>query len=593
MSGINILDNNNIDIFANTIMKEPNTSNQENEENNVYNDIQKYEMNNERNKMKLSLRKKRLDEKLFYKRKIEYINSILSKDSDTFHFENFIVLDEPFTELISRLDEEYKDQNRLKLLLKKICYVIRERCKKSDTILIEKIFNFTVDDLIENHWIDNLYQLILKYLKNSEMMELITRILYLSSVFMLQNYSNNNNELYDQNGKVNINGYFISADKYIDVYNKIFEVYIKENNKIIIQFMTIFIAEIAENEKSNQDNLYISGTLNYIIDSIDFEKDELQLLDTKIWCLSKFELDAKFDMDLDLALKIQKVYINLFLNQKKFNLYEGMNKEMDQNNIFYNFLKLIENTSFCTQIAYIENLLKYNILEFLMDNVNINNQNMLSIIIYIFINLTNAETSQLKRFIDIGVVKFMENIILDKNICEFLKNNALITINNLLYDSQLWNRVLYDQGIIKIFCVILNDKNISPNIFSEICYGIYNVLPFCDFNDLKIIIDHYFIIQLICQAMKNILLNDKSFEINHFSIFESIILKLMENYLIYDDLKEDFLVKFGSVNGIEIIDQIINKCNYIDINNYKQNENDDIKDILKMAEIIRDKAIKV
>ena len=593
MSGINILDNNNINIFSNTIMKEPNTSNQENEENNVYNDIQKYEMNNERNKMKLSLRKKRLDEKLFYKRKIEYINSTLSKDSDTFHFENFIVLDEPFTELISRLDEEYKDQNRLKLLLKKICYVIRERCKKSDTILIEKIFNFTVNDLIENHWIDNLYQLILNYLKNSEIMELITRILYLSSVFMLQNYSNNNNELYDQNGKVNINGYFISADKYIDVYNKIFEVYIKENNKIIIQFMTIFITEIAENEKSNQDNLYISGTLNYIIDSIDFEKDELQLLDTKIWCLSKFELDAKFDIDLDLALKIQKVYINLFLNQKKFNLYEGMNKEMDQNNIFYNFLKLIENTSFCTQIAYIENLLKYNILEFLMDNVNINNQNMLSIIIYIFINLTNAETSQLKRFIDIGVVKFMENIILDKNICEFLKNNALITINNLLYDSQLWNRVLYDQGIIKIFCVILNDKNISPNIFSEICYGIYNVLPFCDFNDLKIIIDHYFIIQLICQAMKNILLNDKSFETNHYSIFESIILKLMENYLIYDDLKEDFLVKFGSVNGIEIIDQIINKCNYIDINNYKQNENDDIKDILKMAEIIRDKAIKV
>jgi hypothetical protein len=93
--------------------------------------------------------------------------------------------------------------------------------------------------------------------------------------------------------------------------------------------------------------------------------------------------------------------------------------------------------------------------------------------------------------------------------------------------------------------------------------------------------------------MKNILLNDKSFETNHYSIFESIILKLMENYLIYDDLKEDILVKFGSVNGIEIIDQIINKCNYIDINNYKQNENDEIKDILKMAEIIRDKAIKV
>ena len=115
-----------------------------------------------------------------------------------------------------------------------------------------------------------------------------------------------------------------------------------------------------------------------------------------------------------LSLKIQKVYIELYLNEAKFGLYEGMNETMDECNIFYNFLKLIENTSYFTEVAYFESLLKSNILEFLMDNCNNKNPKMTKITLLILVNLTNADTVLLKRLIDIGILKFLTNILMDK-----------------------------------------------------------------------------------------------------------------------------------------------------------------------------------
>jgi hypothetical protein len=171
--------------------------------------------------------------------------------------------------------------------------------------------------------------------------------------------------LYDDEGHLNKNGYFISSDKYIDIYNKLFDVYIKEKNDSIIFNLTVFIANLADGEPVNQENLYLSNTLKYIINTVDIEKDTQKFLDIKIWCIGKFELKDKFPIERDLALKIQKIYIEIFLNQYKFNLFDGINEYMDENNFFFNFLKLIENSCNYTEVDYVENLLKSNILEFL------------------------------------------------------------------------------------------------------------------------------------------------------------------------------------------------------------------------------------
>ena len=587
----------NADISSDIYMKEPNENNQNIFQNDDFKENELVQMNQERYKTKLTLRKKKLTEKLSQKRNIDYLNSTqlinitlntMQNNTIQFNFEKIVKLNESFEDLISKLSTELKDEEKITKLLTKIIIIIEQRIKSESykTKLIGNIYDFKAQVLPENKLIEKLYQLILIYMKDAEIMELITRLLYLSTLFINIFSVKEDSGLLDQYGRLNKNGYFLSSDKYIDIYNKIFEIYIKEKNKKIIYFMVIFIANIAENEKGNQEDLCTSGTLNYVINSIDIENDNLHELDMKIWCLSKFDLGEKYNIDLELSLKIQKIYIEIYLNQSKYNLIDKINETMDENNFFYNFLKVIENLSYCIQVGYVEVLYKSNILEFLMDNVNNENQVMINMIIGIFSNLTNADTCLLKRLIDIGGLKFLVNILLDKNINNEIRGSTMVSINNLLNEPLLWNKVLFDHNLLKIFCVLLKDKNLDQIIFSEICYGIDIILPFCDTDNLKIIIDEYYIIQLLCVAMKNIIENNKSIFPNYCSIFINLIFKfLLEDN---DSLKEDIIFKFKSINGIELIDQIFSKCNEMDTNCLSKEEKHDIENIFNVGQIIKD-----
>ena len=580
----------NSDIFANNIFI-PNDINQNNSQNNSYKDNQLNQINEDRYKMRLTLRKKKLEENLAKSRKIDFFNNINNNSNNVkINTEKFIILNESFTNLISQIAIEYHDEIKLKILLEKIKIILNERCKNKNTELIGKRYQFTVDDLYKNNWIEKFYELILIYLKNSEIMELIILILYLSSEF-IKYFSENDNLLIDNNSQLNKNGYFISSDKYIDLYNKILDMYIKEKNDRIIYFMIFFISNIVEEDKGNQESLFISGTLNYIINSIDIEKDTSLEIDAKIWCIGKFDLEEKYNINLDLTLKIQNIYVELFLNQEKFNLFDGINKEMDENNIFYNFLKLIDNTSYCTQVAYIETLLKSNILEFLMDNINNENKEIINIILDTYINLTTAETSLLNRLIDIGVLKFLVTIVKDKTLNNDIHNKALVSINNLLMEPHLWNKVLFDNQVLKLFCILLQDKNIDKDNFSEICIGLRGILFYLKEDDLKKIVDEYFIIQLTTIAMKNILEANKKLDPSHCLFYLTLIIKYMS--VDYDDIKGNIFFKFQSVGGLELIDQIINRYNDIDITNETKDVKEDIDSILTYTQMIKEASIGI
>ena len=591
---INIFQPNNPDIFSNINIIEPNEKNQN--QNKPYELIQ---MNEERYKTKLSLRKKKLQEKISERRKIEYTNNNIIDTENKFHLKDFIFLNMSFKDLINQMLVDYKEKEKIKNLLLKMCNVLKERINSEGITLIGNIYNFNMNDFIENNWINNLYQIIILYLKDPDIIVIISRLLCYSSDFFnkdVVNENNNINLLYDKTDHLNRCGYFISSDKYIDLYNKLFDIYLKEKKEIneeIIYHLVFFIGNLALNEPDNQENLYISRTLNYILDSVDMEKDSNVLIDVKIWCLSKFNLKEKFLIDLDLSLKIQKIYIELFMNQFKFNLFDGINRDMNEDNIFYNFLELIVNSTNCTEVDYVQNLIKSNILEFLMDNINNKSTKMILSILYIFLNLTNAETSLLNRLINIGLIQFFKNIFSDKTLDKEIYNVAIISINNLLNEPQLWNKVLLDGGILKIFCVWLKDKNIDANFFNEICFGIYSVLPFCNKENLEKILDEYFIIQLTCEAMKNILLNYKYISPEYFVVFISLINQILMNVDNDYNLKENILVKFGSVNGIEIIEQIISRLNEMDYTTFTKKENEDIKKTIELAELIRNNFNKV
>ena len=566
-----------IDIFGNSSM---NNKNEDNSNTKIF--------NAERYETKLSLRKKKINQTLLNRRKIEEENL----ENKLFQFDKFIPLNISFTELISKIAEEYKDEKKIIILLNKISCIIEKkyRLEESGTTLKNNICNFTPNDLIENNWAENLYILTQMYYNSEKVILYISRIL-LFSCLLTNEYSESSIDekiILDEKDDLNEIGYFISSDKYIDVYNKILEIYLKEDSQISYN-MIIFIGTIAKNNETNQNALYMGGTLKCIIDSIDIQRDSKKILNEKIWCLSNFILFNKYNENLDLTLSIQKIYIDIFLNQNKIELLDGINEEINEENFLYNYLKIIENTSYCTQNIYIENLLKSNILEFLMDNISINIEPFLiRIIIAIFINITNADSSIGKRLVNIGIIKYLLNIIHDKTIDITLRYDSLVPINNLIADSQMWNIILFDQKVIKTFCDMLNDENIDQNIFKEVVTGIKDGITFCSNDALNKLIDEYYIIQSVCKAVKHILLQNKPNQIIHEAIidFSIFILSCLSNNDI--NLINKIIKNFQNIGGEEILENILNIYSNFKIDNYSQDEQKSIKYILDVAEVIKE-----
>ena len=166
-----------------------------------------------------------------------------------------------------------------------------------------------------------------------------------------------------------------------------------------------------------------------------------------------------------------------------------------------------------------------------MDNININNDpSLLEIIIMILRNITTTDLNIEKTLVTL-IVKYLLNIINDKSIDARLHYNSIVPINNLIQDCKLWNFILFDMNVLKIFCNILNYDNINQNLYIEVCYGIEIGLSFCDNHLYNKLIDEYYIIQLICKSFKQILSFNKTQIIKHqvFALFCSFILSCLTN----------------------------------------------------------------
>ena len=152
-------------------------------------------MNEERYKTKLSLRKKKLQEKISERRKIEYTNNNIIDTENKFHLKDFIFLNMSFKDLINQMLVDYKEKEKIKNLLLKMCNVLKERINSEGITLIGNIYNFNMNDFIENNWINNLYQIIILYLKDPDIIVIISRLLCYSSDFFNKDVVNENNNI--------------------------------------------------------------------------------------------------------------------------------------------------------------------------------------------------------------------------------------------------------------------------------------------------------------------------------------------------------------------------------------------------------------
>ena len=538
--------------------------------NKVYN-IERYEM-------KLSLRKKKINEKLLQRRKIDIENY----NNQKFNFDKYIQLNNSFIDLISKMQTESKNEKNLIELITKMSMIVetKHNCKRDN--IVHNIFSFTSDDLINNNLLENIYNLAKMYLLSKEVMLYLTRILLFFCLLIIDDSEDDifNNTLYDEKETLNGTGYFISSDKYIDIYNKILQTYINDKGNIAFNMIN-FIGYIAKNQKNNQKNLFYGGTLKYIIDSINIENEKDRNFEEKIWCLSLFTEDSIYEHNLEFTLKVQSIYIDIFMNQTKFELFRDINKKMDENNFLYNYLQIISNSSTCVKKIYVENLLKSSILETLMDNVINKDPLLINIIVDILMNLTNAEDYLLKRLINIGAVKFLVNIISDKSLPLYLRRPSFIPINNLLSDAQVWQTVLFDHKLIEVMCNILNNNDdIKLEIFIEICFGFQNLLFNCDNENLNKLLDEYFLIHLLCNAMKRIIIrkeNEKQILTSYFHFCSLIMSFLTKDN---NNLINKIIFYFQKYGGNEILDKILNSCKLLDL----ENDNSDIKEVINSIE---------
>ena len=146
----------NSNIFANIFIS--NEINQIPTQNGSNKDSELIQINEDRYKMKLTLRKKKLEENLAKGRNMYLINNL---DNDEFNFEKYIILKDPFTNLISQIELDYKDETKLIILLQKIKFIFQEKLRNKKVNLIENIYQFTAEDLYNNNWIEKFYKLIL------------------------------------------------------------------------------------------------------------------------------------------------------------------------------------------------------------------------------------------------------------------------------------------------------------------------------------------------------------------------------------------------------------------------------------------------
>ena len=235
-----------------------------------------------------------------------------------------------------------------------------------------------------------------------------------------------------------------------------------------------------------------------------------------------------------------------------------------------------------------ENFIKSNLLEYLMDNFINKDKKLLDIVIGIFINITNSDYTLGKRMVNLGLVSFLIKVVTDKTMDIKLRLGIMLCINNFLLDPKLCNLVLFEKKILETFLLLLNEENIDHSLFQEICYGFICSIPNCGNESLNKIIEEYDIIEILLKRMKQILSYENITKITPIQTFLGVILKLFEicdNYLI-EKINKKLLW-----SGIEeILDKILNIFSDIDIENYRnEEEKKEITYLIDMADVIKSK----
>ena len=408
---------------------------------------------NEKRDFLLSLRKKRINSKLNESR-FKYLSknnenqetNKLDMNEQKHEKKNPLIINIKFkfNELLSdKANTEEKYILNLQELIDSISLFVKNYKMKTvsepliESIVIEKIYN----DLM-----------IKKFINNKEILNKVL-VIYSCVVFIYNHFPHTNT----------FKNKFISDIKYINLYISLLD---SKDDEEVIYNIYKFIGLLCQKSSEIMIKLYNDKILDKIIDNNIFD-DNIDIIQIKTWCISLFDINIKYNENINLSLKIQKFYVFVF--------YNFLNKYNCEIELLENFLKVIINLSYCIDAEYINELLNSKILDFLLNSQideNILEENILIVIG----NMSCISNNKILSKLYIESIPFIISILKDNKHNNSIYNLSLWCINNFSYNENICLDIFLQNNFLSIYKNFIDKETLDENIFIEICIGFKNLI---------------------------------------------------------------------------------------------------------------------
>jgi hypothetical protein len=341
-----------------------------------------------------------------------------------------------------------------------------------------------------------------------------------------------------------------------------------------------FIGLLAKDSEDIFNKLYEYKILDHIIDNNKFTNN-IEVIKLKLFCISNFELESRYNEDYSLSLKIQNLYISIF------NDYI-LTKEFEDE-LFKYFVELLDIFSFCTNEIYLQKLLDSKIITFLI-NISEKNNSINRNVLKIIGNMSITSNDEILSRLHKEVIQYLLNIIKDEKSDDFLLGLAIWNINNFLESKNLCSDTFFKNDLISIYKnYILNHDSMNENTFKEICLSYKYLVIFINETKNYVLFQKTNLITLIIEGFR---------KIKYISNLEKTGNNIIEVLCLLFTVNNEYIADFNkftfeSNGGIEYI---FDKINYLFLEQNNKNKDNIIEEynndeigILKIIDFIKKK----
>ncbi len=351
---------------------------------------------------------------------------------------------------------------------------------------------------------------------------------------------------------------YITEDKYIYLFFS----FLNFDSEEIIYNTYKFIGLLAKDSEDIFNKLYEYKILDHIIDNNKFTNN-IEVIKLKLFCISNFELESRYNEDYSLSLKIQNLYISIF------NDYI-LTKEFEDE-LFKYFVELLDIFSFCTNEIYLQKLLDSKIITFLI-NISEKNNSINRNVLKIIGNMSITSNEEILSRLHKEVIQYLLNIIKDEKSDDFLLGLAIWNINNFLESKNLCSDTFFKNDLISIYKnYILNHDSMNENTFKEICLSYKYLVIFINETKNYVLFQKTNLITLIIEGFR---------KIKYISNLEKTGNNIIEVLCLLFTVNNEYIADFNkftfeSNGGIEYI---FDKINYLFLEQNNKNKDNIIEE---------------